>query len=139
MVRNQSVDLTCEVSDLREEVILAWLRMEGNRAMLIKQEVLTQRDMKRRVSVTLNSVFEDQLICQCAVFTENTLRALAPVTLHLVQSLRKEPCTALPKHTTALSTQGNALLHVFTSSSCRFILIIFSDSCTFWLGFTASL
>lgn len=126
MIRNQSVDLTCEVSDVREEIILAWLRMEGNRAMLIKQEVLTQRDMKRRVSVTLNSVFEDQLLCQCAVFTENTLRALAP-TLHLIQSLRKEPCSAIPKHTTALPSQGNALLHAFTSSSSRFIVILFSD------------
>ncbi|KAB5576799.1 hypothetical protein PHYPO_G00202680 [Pangasianodon hypophthalmus] len=133
IIRNQSVVLTCEVSDTTDRVILAWLRMEGNRAMLIKQEVLTQRDMKRRVSVTLNSVFEDQLLCQCAVFTENTLRALAPITLYLVQSLRKEPRSAIPKHTTALPTQGNSVEEgsdtqtvvtiVFTVSGCVVVLL----------------
>lgn len=107
MIWNQSVVLTCEVFDVTERVILAWLRMEGNRAVLIKQEVLTQRDMMRSVSVTLNSVCEHQLHCQCAVFTENTLRALAPIMLHLVPSLRKEPHSAIPKHTTALLSQGN--------------------------------
>ncbi|KAF4086872.1 hypothetical protein AMELA_G00089270, partial [Ameiurus melas] len=106
MVWKQSVVLTCEVSDVTERVILVWLKMEGNSAVLIKQEVLTQRDMTRSVSVTLNSVCEHQLHCQCAVFTEDTLRALAPITLHLVPSLRKEPHSVLPKHTTALLSQG---------------------------------
>ncbi|XP_046701947.1 uncharacterized protein LOC124383388 isoform X2 [Silurus meridionalis] len=100
LIRNQSVLLTCEVSDITENVILAWLRMEGNMAMLIKQGVLTRKDKKREVSVSLNRVYEDQLFYQCAVFSENKLRALAPIKLHLVQSLREGPQSAIPKHTT---------------------------------------
>ncbi|KAK3543473.1 hypothetical protein QTP70_022073, partial [Hemibagrus guttatus] len=121
-ISNQSVVLTCEVSDVTERVTLSWLRMEGNRAMLIKQEVLTPKDMKRRVSVTLDSVWEDLLFYQCAAFTENTLRAL--VTLPLIQSLRKEPPSAIPKHTRELPSQGNSvekgsvIIIVLTVSGC---------------------
>lgn len=95
--------------------------------------------MKRRVSVTLNSVWEDLLFCMCAMFTENTLRALVLVTLPFIQSLRKEPPSDILKHTRELPSQGKALLHVFTSSSSRFTAILFSVLCTFWLICTASL
>ncbi|KAK2850353.1 hypothetical protein Q7C36_009136 [Tachysurus vachellii] len=129
MIRNQSVVLSCELSDVTERVTLSWLKMERNRARLIKQEVLTPKDPKRRVSVTLNSAWEDLLLYQCVVFSENTLRAVAPVTLHLIQSLRKEPHSAIPKHTTEPTSQGNSMetrsiiIIVFTVSGCVVLLL----------------
>ncbi|XP_036430366.1 uncharacterized protein LOC118810597 [Colossoma macropomum] len=79
--RNQSVVLTCEVSRGADRATLAWLRMEGNRAAWVKQDVLT--GSKRTLSVTLKSLSEGQLLWQCALFTESTLRAVAPIKLRL--------------------------------------------------------
>ncbi|GAA6075244.1 uncharacterized protein LOC113641054 isoform X1, partial [Tachysurus ichikawai] len=129
MIRNQSVVLSCELSDVTERVTLSWLKMERNRARLIKRKVLTPKDPERRVSVTLNSVWEDLLLYQCVVFNESTLRAVAPVTLHLIQSLEKEPPSAIPKHTTEPPSQGNSMetrsiiIIVFTVSGCVVLLL----------------
>ncbi|XP_047671302.1 uncharacterized protein LOC113641054 isoform X2 [Tachysurus fulvidraco] len=129
MIRNQSVVLSCELSDVTEQVTLSWLKMEKNGARLIKRKVLTPKDPERRVSVTLNSVWEDLLLYQCVVFNESTLRAVAPVTLHLIQSLGKEPPSAIPKHTTEPPSQGNSMethsitIIVFTVSGCVVLLL----------------
>ncbi|KAL7866176.1 hypothetical protein SRHO_G00114230 [Serrasalmus rhombeus] len=87
--RNQSVVLTCEVSEGADRVTLAWLRMEGNRAVWVKQDALT--GSKRTLSVTLKSLSEGQLLWQCALFNDGTLRALAPIKLRLLSTFTETP------------------------------------------------
>ncbi|XP_045067936.1 uncharacterized protein LOC121554920 [Coregonus clupeaformis] len=53
----QSVVLKCEVSEVSgDPVTLAWLRMEGRRGLLVKQDVLTESHPNRTLSVTLPSL-----------------------------------------------------------------------------------
>lgn len=82
VLRNQSVILTCEVSEVTDSVTLVWLRMEGNRGVLEKQQIMTEN--KLQLTVNLSSYEIDPLHWQCAVFTENKLRALAPITISLL-------------------------------------------------------
>ncbi|KAK7169119.1 hypothetical protein R3I93_005192 [Phoxinus phoxinus] len=79
VLRNQSVILTCEVSEVTGSVTLVWLRMEGNRGVLEKQQIMTEKNNKLQLAVNLSSNETDPLHWQCAVFTEETLRALAPI------------------------------------------------------------
>ncbi|KAJ8396345.1 hypothetical protein AAFF_G00019220 [Aldrovandia affinis] len=80
--RNQSAVLNCEISQVIDSVTLAWLRMEGDRGVLVKQEVLEPLD-KRTLSLTLPSLHRDQLHWTCVVFTKSMLRAQAPLHLTL--------------------------------------------------------
>uniref|UniRef100_A0A4W5PRM7 Ig-like domain-containing protein n=1 Tax=Hucho hucho TaxID=62062 RepID=A0A4W5PRM7_9TELE len=80
----QPVVLRCEVSEVSDDpVTLAWMRMEGSRWLLVKQDVLTKSHPNRTLSVTLPSLCRDQLHWQCVVFTEGMLRATASLTLTL--------------------------------------------------------
>ncbi|XP_022536210.2 uncharacterized protein LOC103037674 isoform X3 [Astyanax mexicanus] len=79
--RNQSVVLTCEVSEVTDQMTLAWLRMEGNRAVLVKQGVLTNRNSTKTLTLIPRNLSDEQRMWQCAVFTENKLRALAPLSV----------------------------------------------------------
>lgn len=89
----------CEVSEVSgDPVTLAWMRMEGSRWLLVKQEVLTNSHPNRMLSVTLPSLRSDQLHWQCVVFTEGMLRVTASLTL------------TLPTQTTMSSMTGNNLL-----------------------------
>ncbi|KAK6310006.1 hypothetical protein J4Q44_G00198870 [Coregonus suidteri] len=82
--RNHQVVLRCEVSEVSgDPVTLAWLRMEGSRGLLVKQDILTETRLNRTLSVTLPSLRRDQLHWQCVVFTEGILRATASLTLTL--------------------------------------------------------
>lgn len=80
-VRKQSAVLTCEVSRVMHQVTLAWLRMDGSRAVLQKKGVLEETNSRRTLSVTVDSLTEDRVLWQCAVFVESTLKALAPLWL----------------------------------------------------------
>uniref|UniRef100_A0A8C2KYX4 Ig-like domain-containing protein n=1 Tax=Cyprinus carpio TaxID=7962 RepID=A0A8C2KYX4_CYPCA len=80
VLRNQSVVLTCELSEVTGSVMLVWLRMEGNRGVLVKQQIMTEKNDKLNLTVNLSSYESDLMNWQCAVFTENTLRALASIT-----------------------------------------------------------
>ncbi|XP_026073859.1 uncharacterized protein LOC113053222 [Carassius auratus] len=82
VLRIQSVDLTCEVSEVNDSVTLVWLRMEGNRGVLVKQQNMTKKNTMLRLTVNLSNSKTDPLHWQCAVFTENTLRALVPITIN---------------------------------------------------------
>ncbi|XP_064869344.1 uncharacterized protein LOC115110282 isoform X6 [Oncorhynchus nerka] len=80
----QPVVVRCEVSEVSTDpVTLVWMRMEGSRWLLVKQDVLTKSHPNRTLSVTLPSLRSDQLHWQCAVFTEGMLRATASLTLTL--------------------------------------------------------
>ncbi|KAL0963937.1 hypothetical protein UPYG_G00315560 [Umbra pygmaea] len=82
LLRNQSVVLRCEVSEVTgDPVTLAWLRMEGSRGVLVKQDVLTESHPNRMLNLTLPSLCMDQLHWQCVVFTQGMLRATASLTL----------------------------------------------------------
>ncbi|KAK9969339.1 hypothetical protein ABG768_027521 [Culter alburnus] len=89
VLRTQSVILTCEVSEVTDSVTLVWLRMEGNRGVLEKQQIMTEN--KFQLTVNLSSYETDPLHWQCAVFTENKLRALAPITIRLSSSTTNAP------------------------------------------------
>ncbi|XP_064176029.1 uncharacterized protein LOC135246532 isoform X2 [Anguilla rostrata] len=81
--RNQSVVLNCEISQVIGSVTLAWLWMKGGRGELVKQEVLSKRNPKKMLSLTLPILSRDQLHWACAVFTESMLRAQVPLHLTL--------------------------------------------------------
>ncbi|XP_061083016.1 uncharacterized protein LOC133116988 isoform X2 [Conger conger] len=81
--RHEPAVLTCEVSDVTERLTLVWLRMEGHRGVLVKQEVLEMSESVGSLSLTLPGLTGDQLHWECAVFTESMLRARAPVHLTL--------------------------------------------------------
>ncbi|XP_051564686.1 uncharacterized protein LOC127447121 [Myxocyprinus asiaticus] len=101
VLRNQSVVLTCELSNVSDLVTLAWLRMEGNRGVLVKQQILTEKNKNITLTVSVNqtSLQTDSLHWQCAVFTENTLRALA--TVFFISPTTKNPETSLEISTLA--------------------------------------
>ncbi|XP_059418000.1 uncharacterized protein LOC132152970 isoform X4 [Carassius carassius] len=86
VLRIQSVDLTCEVSEVTDSVTLVWLRMEGNRGVLVKQQNMTEKNTLLRLTVNLSKYESDPLHWQCAVYTENTLRALVPITINCTSS-----------------------------------------------------
>ncbi|XP_077071324.1 uncharacterized protein LOC143723193 isoform X2 [Siphateles boraxobius] len=86
VLRKRSVILTCEVSEVTDSLTLVWLRMEGNRGVLGKQQIMTEKNKKLQLTVNLSSNETDPLHWQCAVFTEDTLRALAPITISLSSS-----------------------------------------------------
>ncbi|KAA0715737.1 hypothetical protein E1301_Tti008576 [Triplophysa tibetana] len=100
VVRNQSVVLTCEVSSVSDSVKLVWFRMQKNRTVLIKQQKPYEK--KKLLTVIVNSLQSDLLHWQCAVFSENTLRAVAPITISLISS-----ATNTPKISTEASTSPN--------------------------------
>ncbi|XP_073711293.1 uncharacterized protein [Misgurnus anguillicaudatus] len=83
---NQSVVLTCEVSDVTDLMMLAWLIMDGDRGVLVKQQILNKKNSKKRLTVNVSSIQSDLLHWQCAVFTENKLKALAPITINLISN-----------------------------------------------------
>nr|XP_055072294.1 uncharacterized protein LOC129452458 [Misgurnus anguillicaudatus]XP_055072295.1 uncharacterized protein LOC129452458 [Misgurnus anguillicaudatus] len=86
VLMNESVVLTCEVSDVTDSVMLAWLRMHGDRGVLFKQRILNEKNLKKRLTVNVNSIQSDMQHWQCAVFTENKLKALAPITISLLSN-----------------------------------------------------
>ncbi|XP_042587066.1 uncharacterized protein LOC109097077 [Cyprinus carpio] len=109
VLRNQSVVLTCELSEVTGSVMLVWLRMEGNRGVLVKQQIMTEKNDKLNLTVNLSSYESDLMNWQCAVFTENTLRALAPITNSLnLSDLSTETSTvtnqAINKHAKATAS-----------------------------------
>ncbi len=106
VLRCQSVVLTCEVSEVTNSVTLVWLRMEGNRGVLVKQQIMTEKNNKLHLTVNLSSYETDPLHWQCAVFTESTLRALAPLTISLT-SATTNVTTTTPSISTETSTVTN--------------------------------
>ncbi|XP_048049627.1 uncharacterized protein LOC125270274 [Megalobrama amblycephala] len=102
VLRTQSVILTCEVSEVTDSVTLVWLRMEGNRGVLEKQQIMTEH--KLQLTVNLSSYETDPLHWQCAVFTENELRALAPITISLSSSTLTNQVKATVSSVLALFT-----------------------------------
>ncbi|KAJ8332336.1 hypothetical protein SKAU_G00426910 [Synaphobranchus kaupii] len=99
--RNQSVVLNCEISQVIGSVTLAWLWMRGGRGELVKQEVLTEGNPNRMLSLTLLGLSEEQLHWACVVFTESMLRAQVP--LHL--TLPTTPVTEPQEKETGWSTE----------------------------------
>ncbi|KAL0963938.1 hypothetical protein UPYG_G00315570 [Umbra pygmaea] len=91
---DQSVVLRCEVSEVTgDPVTLAWLRMEGSRGVLVKQDVLTESHPNRMLNVTLPSLRMDQLHWQCMVFTQGMLRASVPLILQAADGTAGSPET----------------------------------------------
>ncbi|XP_077072897.1 uncharacterized protein LOC143723908 isoform X2 [Siphateles boraxobius] len=87
VLRKRSVILTCEVSEVTDSLTLVWLRMEGNRGVLGKTANYDSQLLSLlQLTVNLSSNETDPLHWQCAVFTEDTLRALAPITISLSSS-----------------------------------------------------
>ncbi|XP_034142880.1 uncharacterized protein LOC105026256 isoform X3 [Esox lucius] len=81
-IGSHPVVLKCELSEVSgDSVILGWLRMNGSRGLLVKQEVLTENHPNRTLSLTLTSLRSDQLHWQCVVFTKGMLRAGVPLIL----------------------------------------------------------
>ncbi|XP_056321382.1 uncharacterized protein LOC130235036 [Danio aesculapii] len=99
---NQSVLLTCELSEVTESVTLVWLRMERNRGLLEQQNMMTDKNNKLQLTVNLSSYQTQPLHWQCAVFTENQLRALAPVIISFTPGT-----TNTPTISTKVSTVSN--------------------------------
>jgi len=107
LLRNRSLILTCEVSEVTDSLMLVCLRMERNRGVLGKQQIMTEKNNKLQLTVNLSSYETDPLSSyetdplhwQCAVFTEDTLRALAPITISLSSSSK----------TSTLPNKGNIL------------------------------
>uniref|UniRef100_A0A9J8D2I9 Si:ch73-7i4.3 n=1 Tax=Cyprinus carpio carpio TaxID=630221 RepID=A0A9J8D2I9_CYPCA len=116
VLRNQSVVLTCELSEVTGSVMLVWLRMEGNRGVLVKQQIMTKKNNKLQLTVNLSSYESDLMNWQCAVFTENTLRALAPITNSLnLSDLSTETLTVTNQEDTM--TQDSHL-HIVITVAC---------------------
>ncbi|XP_064869347.1 uncharacterized protein LOC115110282 isoform X7 [Oncorhynchus nerka] len=98
--KNHPVALRCEVSQVSTDpVTLAWLRMEGSRGLLVKQDILTESHPNRTLSVTLPSLRRDQLHWQCAVFTEGMLRVTASLTLTLPTQTKMSSTTGMGTET----------------------------------------
>ncbi|XP_029567244.1 uncharacterized protein LOC115160883 isoform X1 [Salmo trutta] len=96
----QPVVVRCEVSEVSgDPVTLAWMRMEGSRWLLVKQDVLTESHANRTLSVTLPSLRSDQLHWQCVVFTEGVLRATASLTLTLTTQTTMSSMTGMGTET----------------------------------------
>ncbi|KAK2904995.1 hypothetical protein Q8A67_006794 [Cirrhinus molitorella] len=109
VLRNQSVVLNCELSEVTDSVTLVWLRMEGNKGVLVKQQIMTEKNNNLQLTVNLSSYKTDLLHWQCAVFTENTLRALAPKTIILTSSTTNAPKDTMTK---------DSHLHIVISVAC---------------------
>ncbi len=105
VLKNQSVVLNCEVSEVTDSVTLVWLRMEGNRGVLVKQQIMTEKNNKLQLTVNLSSYETAPLLWQCAVFTESTLRALAPITISLTSTTTNYP--SMSTETSTVTNQGN--------------------------------
>ncbi|XP_010895901.2 uncharacterized protein LOC105026256 isoform X2 [Esox lucius] len=99
-LRNFPVVLRCELSEVSgESVTLTWLRMNGSRGLLVKQEVLTENHPNRTLSLTLPSLRSDQLHWQCVVFTEGMLRATASLTLTMPTQTEMSSVTGMGTET----------------------------------------
>ncbi len=85
--------------------------MEGNRGVLVKQQIMTEENNKLQLTVNLSSYETDPLLWQCAVFTESTLRALAPITNSLPSSTTNDPSMS-----TETSTVTNSLTSTTTNA-----------------------
>ncbi|XP_050975563.1 uncharacterized protein LOC127171141 isoform X3 [Labeo rohita] len=123
-VLRQSVVLTCELSEVNDSVTLVWLRMEGNRGVLVEQQITTEKNNTLRLTVDLSSYETDPLRWQCAVFTENTLRALAPVTISFTSST-----TNGPTETSTVTNQEDTMtqdrhLQIMIIVACAVIVLI---------------
>lgn len=105
VLKNQSVVLTCEVSEVTDSVTLVWLRMEGNRGVLVKQQIMTEKNKKLQLTMNLSSYETDPLLWQCAVFTESTLRALASITNSVTSTTTNDP--SMSTETSTVTNQGN--------------------------------
>ncbi|XP_051760944.1 uncharacterized protein LOC127518388 isoform X5 [Ctenopharyngodon idella] len=114
VLRNQSVILTCEVSEVTDSVTLVWLRMEGNRGVLEKQQIMTEN--KLQLTVNLSRYETEPLHWQCAVFTENKFRALAPITISLSSSTTNAPSTSTETSTVTNQVKAtvSSVLALFT-------------------------
>ncbi|XP_058641933.1 uncharacterized protein LOC131546412 isoform X2 [Onychostoma macrolepis] len=121
VLRNQSVVLTCEVSEGTGSVTLVWLRMEGNRGVLVKQQIMTEKNNKLQLTVNLSSYETDPLHWQCAVFTESTLRALAPITNSLTSTN-----TNAPSMSTETSTVTNQAMNKHAKAAACCVLALFT-------------
>ncbi|KAK7154151.1 hypothetical protein R3I94_007499 [Phoxinus phoxinus] len=119
VLRNQSVILTCEVSEVTGSVTLVWLRMEGNRGVLEKQQIMTEKNNKLQLTVNLSSNETVPLHWQCAVFTEETLRALAPITISLSSSTTNAPVTS-----TGTSTVPNQKDIMTQESHLQIVIVV---------------
>ncbi|XP_016309665.1 uncharacterized protein LOC107663829 [Sinocyclocheilus anshuiensis] len=119
VLRNQSVVLTCELSEVTGSVMLVWLRMEGNRGVLVKKQIMTVKNKNVQLTVNLSSYETDPMNWQCAVFTENTLRALAPITNSLTSTTTNAPC--MSTETSTVTSQGK---HAKAIASC--VLALFT-------------
>ncbi|XP_016089209.1 uncharacterized protein [Sinocyclocheilus grahami] len=118
VLRNQSVVLTCELSEVTGSVMLVWLMMEGNRGVLDKKQIMTEKNNKLQLTVNLSSYETDPMNWQCAVFTENTLRALAPITNSLTSTT-----TNAPSMSTETSIVTNQSKHATATASCVLALL----------------
>ncbi|XP_016400816.1 uncharacterized protein LOC107733624 [Sinocyclocheilus rhinocerous] len=121
VLRNQSVVLTCELSEVTGSVMLVWLRMEGNRGVLVKQQIMTEKNKKLQLTVNLSSYETDPMNWQCAVFTENTLRALAPITISLTSTT-----TNAPSMSTETSTVTNQAINKHAKATASCVLALFT-------------
>ncbi|XP_052420756.1 uncharacterized protein LOC127964567 isoform X6 [Carassius gibelio] len=121
VLRNQSVVLTCELSEVTETVRLVWLRMERNRGVLVKQQIMTENNNKLQLTVNLSICETDPMNWQCAVFTENTLRALASITSSFNLSNTNAPCASTETSTVTNQATNN---HATATTSC--VLALFT-------------
>lgn len=80
---NNTLVLTCEVSETTNPLTLAWLRMVGNRGVLEKQEALNGNQLNRKLQLTLSSPSRDQTHWACVIFTGGALRAKASLQISL--------------------------------------------------------
>ncbi|XP_023684766.1 uncharacterized protein [Paramormyrops kingsleyae] len=80
---NKTLVLTCEVSETTNSLTLAWLRMEGNRGVLEKQEALNENQLDRKLRLTLSSPSRDQTHWACVIFRGRSLRAKASLQISL--------------------------------------------------------
>ncbi|XP_016357277.1 uncharacterized protein LOC107700211 [Sinocyclocheilus anshuiensis] len=108
VLRSHSVVLTCEVSEVTDSVTLVWLRMEENRGVLVKQQIMIKKiNNMLHLKVNLASYETDW---QCAVFTENTLRALAPITINLTSLNTNAPTESSSITNQVINKQANTTL-----------------------------
>ncbi|XP_026127869.1 uncharacterized protein LOC113108778 isoform X2 [Carassius auratus] len=121
VLRKQSVVLTCELSEVTETVRLVWLRMERNRGVLVKQQIMTEKKNKLQLTINLSSYETDPMNWQCAVFTENTLRALASITSSLTLSTTNAPSMSTENLNVTNKATNN---HAKATTSC--VLALFT-------------
>ncbi|RXN29020.1 hypothetical protein ROHU_018749 [Labeo rohita] len=98
--------------------------MEGNRGVLVEQQIMTEKNKKLQLTVNLSSYETDLLHWQCAVFTENTLRGLAPVTISFTSSTANAPT-----ETSTVTNQEDTMtqdshLHIAIIVACAVTIIV---------------